>query len=362
MHEAGWHQCDVLGTIHQEGVTLRFGMGVLVTGAAGFIGSHVVHLLLEKGYNVRATARNPEHAKFLESFPKHKDATLEILQMDLFNTEDVDAAVKGCEIVIHCAAALMVGVRDAQRDVVDPSVLGTENLCNAIQKAGCVQSIVHTSSVAAIRRTQSKNGQIFTPSDWCDDASLESNPYGLAKAEAEKVIRNFVAQRCDGPPLRLVTIHPSIVFGPVFQKRHTQGSMAYLKHFTGRLPFVLHTHLNFVDVRDVAEAHVAAIEGGKDGGRYILHKEGMWMRDIGRSLRQWVPEKKWATFRLPSPLAIVMAAFHPKLTVHQVRSSLGRHVGYDIEAMEEELGIVLRSTEKTLTDSVESLFDLSRKV
>ena len=337
-------------------------MAVLVTGAAGFIGSHVVHLLLERGYKVRATARNPKNASFLEAFPKHKDATLEILQMDLFNTEEVDAAVKGCEVVIHCAAALMVGVRDAQRDVVDPSVLGTENLCSALQKAGCARAIVHTSSVAAIRRTHSKNGQIFTSSDWCDDASVTSNPYGMAKAEAERVMRDYVDQFTDEQRPRLVTIHPSIVFGPVFQKRHTQGSMAYLKHFTGRLPFVLHTHLNFVDVRDVAEAHVAAIEGGKNGGRYILHKEGMWMRDIGRNLRQFAPGKKWATFCLPSPLATAMAAFHPKLTVRQVRSSLGRHVSYDIESMEEELGISLHSTEKTLVDSVESLLALSRKV
>ena len=358
----GWHQCDVCRTIHQEGAALGFVMGVLVTGAAGFIGSHVVHLLLEKGYTVRATARNPEKAKFLESFPKHKNATLEIVQMDLFNKGDVDAAVDGCEVVIHCAAALMIGVRDAQRDVVDPSVLGTENLCSAIQKAGCVQTIIHTSSVAAIRRTRYQNGQVFTASDWCDDASLNSNPYGLAKVEAERVMREFVELRPEEQRPRLVTIHPSIVFGPVFQRRHTNGSMAYLKHFTGRLPFVLHTHLNFVDVRDVANAHVAAIDSGQEGGRYILHKEGMWMRDIGRSLRQYIPGKKWATFRLPSPLATIMAAFHPKLTIRQVRSSLGRHVRYDVGLMSEELGIELHSKEQTLTDSVESLLELSRKV
>ena len=337
-------------------------MRVLVTGAAGFIGSHVVHLLLERGHRVRATARNPANAQFLNEFSKSDNASLEIIQMDLFDKDEVEAAVDGCEVVIHCAAALMIGVRDAQRDVVDPSVLGTENLCSAIQKAGSVHTIIHTSSVAAIRRTRCKNGQVFTSSDWCDDASVESNPYGLAKAEAEHVMRNFVGQQPEVERQRLVTIHPSIVFGPVFHKRHTKGSMAYLKHFTGRLPFVLHTHLNFVDVRDVAEAHVTAIDMGKDGSRYILHKEGMWMRDIGRSLRQFVPGKKWATFCLPSPFATIMAAFHPKLTVQQVRSSLGRYVDYDIGTMEEDLRFELRSTKQTLTDSIESLSALSRKV
>jgi len=337
-------------------------MGVLVTGAAGFIGSHVVHLLLSKGYSVRATARNPESAQFLEAFPKNKGASLEIIQMDLLNKETVDAAVDGCEIVIHCAAALMIGVRDAQRDVVDPSVLGTQNLCSALQDAGCVQTIIHTSSVAAIRRTHYQNGQVFSSSDWCDDASLQTNAYGLAKAEAERVMRSFVEQYSEQLRPRLVTIHPSIVFGPVFQKRHTQGSMAYLKHFTGRMPFVLHTHLNFVDVRDVAHAHVAAIETGRDGGRYILHKEGLWMQEIGRRLRQFLPEKKWATFRLPSLPTIILAVFHPKLTWRQVRSSLGRHMAYDVGDMEQELGIQLHSTEQTLVDSIESLLELSRKV
>ena len=337
-------------------------MGVLVTGAAGFIGSHVVHLLLAKGYCVRATARNPESAQFLKVFPKHKDASLEIVQMDLLDGKTVDAAVDGCEVVIHCAAALMVGVRDAQRDVVDPSVLGTQNLCEAMRKAGCVQTIIHTSSVAAIRRTHYQNGQVFSSLDWCDDATLQTNAYGLAKAEGERVMRSFVELHSEELRPRLVTIHPSIVFGPVFQKRHTLGSMAYLKHFTGKLPFVLHTHLNFVDVRDVAKAHVAAIETGRDGGRYILYKEGLWMRDIGGLLRQSLPGKKWAMFRLPSLLATLMAAFHPKLTVRQVRSSLGRHVAYDVENMEQELGIQLHSTEQTLVDSVESLLELSRKV
>jgi len=334
-------------------------MPVLVTGAAGFIGSHVVHLLLEKGFDVRATARNPGQAQFLEAFPKNKGAALEIVRMDLLEMGSVIDAVNGCDIVIHCAAALMVGVRDPQRDVIDPSVLGTTNLCQAIKKAGCVQTIIHTSSVAAIRSTRHKNGHTFSSADWCDDATLESNPYGLAKAEAERVMRAFVRKQPGDKRPRLVTIHPSIVFGPVFQKRHTQGSMAYLKHFTGRMPFVLHTFLNYVDVRDVANAHVSAINTGQNNARYILHKEGIWMQEIGRRLRTFMPNKKWAVICLPKPAAALLAIFHPKLTWRMVRSSLGRHLGYDVGGMEQELEIELRSSEQTLVDSIESLLRLS---
>ena len=109
-------------------------MVVLVTGAAGFIGSHVVKLLLERGLQVRATARNIEQAEFLGLFPKKGEATLEIVQMDLLQLETVEKAVQGCSEVIHCAAALMIDVQDAKKDVVDPSVIGTENLCAAIEK------------------------------------------------------------------------------------------------------------------------------------------------------------------------------------------------------------------------------------
>lgn len=337
-------------------------MPVLVTGAAGFIGSHVVQGLLSEGHEVRGTVRNPENAQFLKTFEAAEGASLEIFEMDLLDRASVEAAVDGCDVVIHCAAALMVGVKDPQRDVVDPSVIGTRNLCAAIKKYGGVQTIIHTSSVAAIRKTRHPNGEVFSSSDWCDDATPESNPYGFAKAEAERIMRSFVEQHANELRPRLVTIHPSIVFGPIFHKRHTQGSMAYLKHFTGKIPFVLHTYLNYVDVRDVAQAHISAINSGLDGGRYILHKEGIWMQELGKKLRLVVPGKKWATFCLPSPLATVMAAFHPKLTVRQVRSSLGRHVGYDIGDAEKELGIQLHSTEDTLADSINSLLDLGRKV
>ncbi len=337
-------------------------MTVLVTGAAGFIGAHVVQQLLATGENVRATVRKPANAQFLTTFSTSNGASLEIVTMDLLEQESVDKAVQGCSVVIHCAAALMVGVKDPLIEVVNPSVRGTENLCAAIKKSGTVETIIHTSSVAAIRRTRHPNGHVFSSADWCDDASAEVNPYGFAKAEAERKMRAFVKQYDEDSRPRLVTIHPSIVFGPVFHKRHTRGSMAYLKHFTGRLPFVLHTHLNYVDVRDVAKAHIAAIHSGADGGRYILHKEGKWMKEIGAQLRRVVPGKRWAMACLPSPLAILMAAFHPKLTMKQVRSSLGRSVVYDIGNMEEELGIQLHTSDDTLTDSVTSLLELGRKV
>lgn len=330
-------------------------MVVLVTGAAGFIGSHVVERLLAQGHTVRATARKAETAEFLRAFPVGGGGALTVVEMDLLNAESVNEAVDGCTTVIHCAAVLMVGISEVQRDLIDPSVTGTKHLCDAIERSGEVKTIIHTSSVAAIRSSRYVNGTVFTAEDWCEDASTTLNPYGFAKAEGERVMRSFVNQMKSESKPRLVTIHPSIVFGPIHHPRHLNGSMAYLKHFAGKLPFVLHTHLNFVDVRDVADAHIAAMTLGPDESRLILHTKGLWMREIGMELRRLRPEGSYPVRTLPSWMASIMAVFHPKLSVKTLRSSLGRHVGYDVGTSFAVLEMEPRAVESTLLDALDSL-------
>ena len=158
-------------------------MPVLVTGASGFIGAHVVCQLLDRGFSVRAMLRD---VSLSEMFPENEN--LEIVQGDLFDVESLKSAVSGCEDVIHCAAALYVGAKDVKKDVVDPSVIGVQNLCSVMDN---VKRIVHTSSVAAIRSTRFENGVVFSNKDWCDDATETRNAYGFAKAEAERIMRKW---------------------------------------------------------------------------------------------------------------------------------------------------------------------------
>ncbi len=107
-------------------------MAVLVTGAAGFIGSHVVAQLLQSGAQVRATVRNPKNAIFLNSLPVANGASLQIVTMDLLDFASVRSAVSDCNDVIHCAASLPVGSADAQKDIVHPSIDGTCHLVEAL--------------------------------------------------------------------------------------------------------------------------------------------------------------------------------------------------------------------------------------
>jgi len=317
---------------------------ILVTGASGFLGSHVTKQLIEDGKNVKAAVRSPEKAEFLHQFGE-----VEIVQMDLLDLDSVRAAVDGCDEIIHCAAALNVGVKDSQREVVDPSIQGTENLVSAITE-GEVKTVIHTSSVAAIRPTKYVNGTKYGVDDWCDDATLKSNPYGLAKAGAERIIREWAEDK----DVKLVTIHPSIIFGNPLQKRHMEGSMSYLKHFLSGSSFVLNVHINFVGVDDVARAHIAALDKGVNGKRYLIHSGGMWMRDVGLLLRKEFPQRKWAVRNLPRILAYGVAIFHPKLRLKDMRGSIGTHVDYDSSSQFELLDSV-KSPYEVIVDTMQDL-------
>jgi dihydroflavonol-4-reductase len=290
------------------------GERVLVTGAAGFVGTHVVKELLSRGKYVRATARNPAAAGHLQSLENTNGGGLEIVKMDLFNSDSVDSAVKECNSIIHCAAELYVGAKDKQKDVVDPSIIGTNNLISAIEKCNTISKIIHTSSVAAIRPTNYSNGQTLTVNDWCDDATLKSNAYGLAKAGAEKIMRQWWEDKgAKDSGIRLITIHPSIVIGPILAKRHVGGSMSYVDHLVkGSPPFTLKSHINMVDVRDVAIAHVNALSLGNNGQRYLLHAGSLWQRDMANILRESIQDGNGPGFNCQKPLLMSFLYFIQK--------------------------------------------------
>ncbi|MED5486213.1 MAG: NAD-dependent epimerase/dehydratase family protein [Candidatus Thermoplasmatota archaeon] len=329
---------------------------VLVTGAAGFIGSHVVRELLEQGHTVRATVRNLENAEFLKGLPGA--SKLEIVEMDLLSPDSITGAVKGCDDVIHCAAALYVGVDDAQTQVVDPSILGTQNLLDSIDSVGGIKRIVHTSSVAAVRRTHFNSGRVFTYEDWCDDASVDSNAYGFAKAGAEMLARGWVASKAEDVKPRYVSINPCVVFGPVMSERHLNGSMTIVDHLLKRkYPFLVKMNVNIVDVRDVAKAHVKALTLGPDGGRYIVFNESLWMKDIASILRKKIPERKWPKILLPKLLTYVLSVFHPQLSFAWVKKNIGTTCSYNVEPVTKDLDMSWTPVEDSVLDGAKSAID-----
>ena len=334
---------------------------VVVTGASGFIGSHIVANLLSGGRRVRATVRDlsdPERVSHLRSMEISSGGELEIVEMDLFDSESVDLAIAGCSDLIHTAATVVVRSRNPQSKIVDPSVIGTRNVIAAVERGGTVERIVHTSSTAAIRPMNWKDGTILTTDSWADDATLEENPYGLAKVSAERIVREWHASQEEGARPRLVTIHPCMVFGPPMSPRHLRGSLAIMMAMIRRsIPLNLPMQINIVDVRDVAEAHVRALTRGKEGGRYLTVSGDMMMNDIAKSLKGAHPERRWSTWEAPYWLAIVASFFHPKIDISWARRHLKNRLYWDASPAEDDLGMVWRDPLRSVLDTTPPIIE-----
>ena len=334
-------------------------MVVLVTGASGYIGSHIVANLLSKGKVVRATVRDasdPERVDHLKNMEIAKGGSLEIIEMNLLDSESVHKAVHGCKEVIHTAAVVVLKSKKPQEKIVDPSVVGTQNVLDAIDSSETVECLVHTSSTAAIRPQRWEDGQTLTTDTWAEDANIEDNPYGLAKFSAERLVRNWHSSNKDGP--RMVTINPCVVLGPPLSKRHLRGSPSFIMMLLKReIPFVIPMHISIVDVRDVAEAHVRALSRGDSGGRYLVVSGQMWWKEVAMAIKKGNPTMKIPTKQIPYFLSLVVSIFHPRVSLSWARMHLGKRLYWDASPAEKDLGMEWRSPEESLLDTIPPILE-----
>jgi dihydroflavonol-4-reductase len=157
---------------------------VLVTGATGLIGTHVVEQLLAKGYQVRGTVRSVEKAAtegILDSPPGSE--RLELVEANLLDAASFQDAVRSCDFVLHLASPFVLDVKDPQTDLVDPAVEGTTAVLRACFAVPSVRRVVVTSSFAAL--ADSPNGTL-TEASWNDESSLKQNPCAFSKNMAER--------------------------------------------------------------------------------------------------------------------------------------------------------------------------------
>jgi len=334
-------------------------MVVLVTGASGYIGSHIVANLLSKGKVVRATVRDasdPERIDHLRNMEVAKGGSLEIIEMNLLDSESVHRAVYGCKEVIHTAAVVVLKSKNPQEKIVDPSVVGTQNVLDAIDSSETVECLVHTSSTAAIRPQRWEDGQTLTTDTWAEDANIEDNPYGLAKFSAERLVRNWHSSNKNAP--RMVTINPCVVLGPPLSKRHLRGSPSFIMMLLKReIPFVIPMHISIVDVRDVAEAHVRALSRGDSGGRYLVVSGQMWWKEVAMAIKKGNPTMKIPTKQIPYFLSLVVSIFHPRVSLSWARMHLGKRLYWDASPAEKDLGMEWRSPEESLLDTIPPILE-----
>ncbi len=238
-------------------------MKAFITGATGFLGTHVARVLAEQGAGLRLLVRPTSNLKNLEGLPA------ETARGDLRDAASLEKAMSGCEVVFHVAADYRLWVQDPA-EMYRSNVEGTRAILEAARKNG-VRCVVYTSSVATIGFTG--NGH---PAD-------EDSPVALADMighyKRSKFMAEQVALEAGRAGMRVVTVNPTTPVGEQDIKPTPTGRIV-VDFLKGKFPAYVETGLNLVDVRECALGHVEALEKGKSGERYILGGENLTLKQI----------------------------------------------------------------------------------
>lgn len=334
---------------------------VCVTGGSGFVAGHIILELLKRGLRVRATVRDlgkEDKVGHLLKIAETSKDQIQLFEADLLVEGSFDDAFSGCDFVIHVAAVAKLTSKNPERDILEPSVRGTQNVLESIVRVGGVRRYIHTSSIAAVLPTRTVNGALYNESSWNDDANLKNNPYGLAKTSAEKLVWSFVEALGDAEKFEAVSINPALVVGPVLAKRHLRASpMVIHDLFVGKFPACPRFSFGIVDAREVAFAHAEALFIEEPERRYLLCKESLWMVEIGRALAKLYPQFKIPTSQLPNFIMYFMAIFDKRLSFANLRILLGKATKIDNRRSIEQLKVEYRPLSETFKDCCDSMLD-----
>jgi dihydroflavonol-4-reductase len=330
---------------------------IAVTGITGFIAAHACRQLLERGYAVRGTARNP--AKLAETklaaLPGAGER-LTVVEADLVRPGGFAEAFAGAEAVLHMASPYTLESKDAQTELVDPAVQGTAQVLQAAAATPSVRRVVVTSSMAAV--TDEPDGRVLTEADWNVKSSLTRNPYYFAKAEAERAAWAFM--RKEKPAFDLVVINPFLVIGPSLTPGLNTSNQIIVEALTGVFPAIMELTWGMVDVRDVALAHILAIETRKAEGRYLCAAESVTMRQLVETLKPLArPGDKLPTraidFWLGSTIGRWFAFTQPPGAASYMKTHLGRVPRFDTSKIRRDLGLDYRDIRATIAETVADL-------
>lgn len=317
---------------------------ILVTGGAGFLGSHLVMQLLDQGQSVRVLERPGAPVDHL---PLH---CIELVRADIRDAAAVQDAAQGCRQVYHLAADANLWRRDrGEFDQVNRQ--GTVNVMRAALEHGA-ERILYTSTESILVSPNSNGGPV-------EDLRLEARdmvgPYCLSKFEAEQEVFRMVEE---GAPI--VVVSPTLPVGPGDRGMTppTRMAVAFCK---GKLPAYLDCRFNLIDARDVAAGMILAMQNGRTGIRYLLGGENLrlseWLGVLGEAVGR--PAPRW---EVPYALALTAAWFSelwadhvsgemPLATVTGVRLTR-RNMFFDPSASLKELGLRPRPVREAARDAV----------
>jgi dihydroflavonol-4-reductase len=285
---------------------------VLLTGVSGFIAKHIALKLLNAGYNVRGTVRRLDRAAeihdALAPYLTEHAGQLSLVQADLESDAGWAEAMGGIAALVHTASPFPIAQPKDPATVIRPAVEGTERVLKAAVAAGVTRVVLTSSTVAVLN--EAKPDTLQDEADWCDTHLPSTTPYAKSKTLAERAAWEIARAR----GLRLTTINPGLVLGPPLDD-HYGSSLGLIERFMkGRDPMLPPLGLPIVDVRDVAEMHLRALQRPEtEGRRYIASAGSMAFVDMGRTLKSAYPTRRIPTREAPKALVRFLSLFDPAI-------------------------------------------------
>jgi nucleoside-diphosphate-sugar epimerase len=325
---------------------------ILVTGATGFVASHVIKLLLERGYKVRGTVRSlakKDKYDFLYNLVPEKKDNLELVEADLLRPETWNAAVEGIEYVMHIASPFPSVTPQDENELIKPAVEGTLNVLQAAIEKG-VKKVVLTSSVVSVY--YGNEGKVCGPEDWSVEEHCSA--YAKSKVRAEKAAWDLWKKH-EGK-FELATVNPGLVMGPIYSSNNGTSEEIVADLFREKVAALPQLHLTMVDVRDVAECHLQAmLSPVSNGKRYICSAQSLWYAEMANILRQEFAQYgyKFPKLVVGKCVLSVIGLWDKRARSIKPEINVERRVNNELSI--QELGIKYRPLQETLNDMGHSL-------
>lgn len=338
---------------------------ILVTGATGYVAGWIIANLLRQGFIVHATVRNPENKKSIEhlvNIAASSSGSIHFFKANLLKPKDFDTAMQGCEIVIHTASPFVVSnYKDALKDIIEPAIQGTKNVLESVNRTDSVKRVVLTSSIAATYgdaiEILKKPDHHFDENDWNTTSSPTHQAYPYSKVAAE---REAWKMQSEQSRWNLICINPALVMGPSLTANTQSGSVEVLQQFGDgtTLAGVPPMWNGIVDVRDVADAHIAAALFKPEAhGRYIISGGTLSLLEIGKILKSHFGGRyPFPRFEVPKSVFTLVAPLFG-LSRQFVKLNMGYPIYFDNQRSIDELGLKYRDINQSIIEHFQQLID-----
>ncbi|KAI3877811.1 hypothetical protein MKW92_013426 [Papaver armeniacum] len=331
--------------------TMRMKGPVVVTGAAGYVGSWLVMRLLQLGYTVRATVRDPtkiEKTKHLLAIPGAKER-LTLWKADLVDEGSFDRVIDGSIGVFHLATPMDFESTDPENEIIKPTLHGILNVMKSCKKAKTVKRVIYTTSAGTVCVEEHQkpvyNESSWSDLDFCWKTKMTGWMYFVSKTLAEKAAQEFAEEN----GIHFISIIPTLVVGPFIMNTMPPSMLTALALITGNeAHYSLLKTVQLVHLDDLCNAHIFLWENPEAEGRYICSSEDTTIYQLADMLRNRYPE-----YCIPTKFDGIEESIEPVRFSSKKLTNLGFQYKYTWEDMFD--GAIQSCKEKKLLSTLDDI-------